>query len=158
MDNTIEYSKTYKASHAFNEVRDIPVAHYVCQWWITQFHGIQIETHAASSIQFKKKNRDQIRWKDLLLPIRRSGLWMTIKVVFQIILTKRLGKIGTIVYKLLITAFLTDVVCTRQTASKLSSLAADLLIHWLGQTYKQTNKLFAFFSLYNPFFQKREFI
>jgi hypothetical protein len=140
MNNTIEYSKSYKAFRAFDEIRDVPVAHYVCQWWITQFQGIRIENHANSSTQFRKKHRDQIRWKDSMAPFRRSGLWMTIKVVFHTILTKRLGKIGTIVYKLLMTAFLTYVVHTRQT-SRLSPLSTDLLIHCLRKIVRRLNKI-----------------
>ena len=41
-------------------------------------------------VQFKKKHRDQIRRNNANLPFRRSGLWMTVKVVFHTILTKRL--------------------------------------------------------------------
>ena len=105
MNNTIEHSKSYKCSREFDEIRDVPISHYVCQWWITQFQGIQSDDLSDQSVQFKKKHRDQIRWNDAEIPFRRSGLWMTIKVVLQAILTKRLGKIGTVVYKLLITAF-----------------------------------------------------
>ena len=140
MNNTIEYFKSYKSSHTFDEIRDVPVSHYVCQWWITHFQGIQIEKPVLSSVQFKKKHRDQIRWKDANLPFRRSGLWMTIKVVFHTILTKRLGKIGTIVYKLMITAFLTDVIYKRQT-SVLPRLSTDLLIHCLRKIVRRLDKI-----------------
>ncbi|CAF3497085.1 unnamed protein product [Rotaria socialis] len=37
MNNTIEHAKVQKASCRFDEVRDVPISHYVCQWWITQF-------------------------------------------------------------------------------------------------------------------------
>ena len=146
MTNTIEYSKSYKSSHAFNEVRNVPVAHYVCQWWITQFQGIQIENQVNPSIQFKKKHRDQIRWKDALMPFRRSGLWMAVKVVFHTILTKRLGKIGTIVYKLLITCFLTYFIYKRQT-SMTSQISTDLLMHCLRKIARRLNKIEKLLSL-----------
>ncbi|CAF4958708.1 unnamed protein product, partial [Rotaria socialis] len=93
MRNTIEYATSYKASRQVSETRNVPESHYVCQWWIQQFEGITIESNSNRFIQFKKKHRDQIRWSNTLLPFRRSGLWMTIKVVFHIILTKRLGRI-----------------------------------------------------------------
>ncbi|CAF4829279.1 unnamed protein product [Rotaria sp. Silwood1] len=114
MNNTIEYSKAHKASYVFNDIREIPIAHYVCQWWITQFKGIEKDDKIKISIPFKKKHRDQIRYNNSMFPFRRSGLWMTVKVVFHTILTKRLEKIGTIVYKLLITKFLTYFISTRQ--------------------------------------------
>ncbi|CAF1340953.1 unnamed protein product [Rotaria sp. Silwood1] len=88
MYNTIEYSKSYKAYRQVDEIRDVPESHYVCQWWIQQFQGIKIENNSNLSIQFKKKHRDQIRWNNAQIPFRRSGLWMTIKVVFHIILSK----------------------------------------------------------------------
>ena len=158
MNNTIEYFKTYKASHQFNEIRDVPIAHYVCQWWIMHFQGIQIESHANSMVPFKKKHRDQIRWKDSLIPFRRSGLWMTIKVVLQTILTKRLGTTGTIIYKLLITAFLIDVVRTRQTTLEFSPLATDLLMYCLRKIARRLNKIECSLSLHeandiNPWIQ-----
>lgn len=31
MNDTIEYWKSYKASHSFNETREVPTAQYVCQ-------------------------------------------------------------------------------------------------------------------------------
>ncbi|CAF3980773.1 unnamed protein product, partial [Didymodactylos carnosus] len=140
MNNTIEFSKSYKSSYAFNEMREVPIAHYVCQWWITQFQGIQIDTQANRSIPFKKKHRDQIRYKNSMFPFRRSGLWMTIKVVFHTILTKRLGKMGTIVYKLLITNFLTYFISTRE-ASMGSRISTDLLIHCLRKIIRRLNKI-----------------
>ncbi|CAF1014822.1 unnamed protein product [Rotaria magnacalcarata] len=93
MNNTIEYFKSHKASYPFNEMREAPVAHYVCQWWIAQFEGSQLDNRIKTSISFKKKHRDQIRYKSSIHPFRRSRLWMTIKVVFHTILTKRLGNI-----------------------------------------------------------------
>ncbi|CAF4652662.1 unnamed protein product, partial [Rotaria socialis] len=136
MKNTIEYSKSYKASRQVNEIRNVPGSHYVCQWWIQQFEGIQIESNSNPSIQFKKKHHDQIRWSDALLPFRRSGLWMTIKVVFRIILTKRLERIGTIIYKLLITHFLTY--CLSKTCSKIST---DVLVHCIRKIVRRLNKI-----------------
>lgn len=102
MSNTIEHPKSYKSKRQVDEIRDIPESHYVCQWWIQHFDGIKIEPNSNTYLEFKKKHRDQIRWNNALLPFRRSGLWMTIKVVLHNILIKRLGHIGTIVYKLLI--------------------------------------------------------
>jgi hypothetical protein len=131
MTNTIEYAKANKSSNTFNEPREVPVAHYVCQWWITQFHSIE---QVKPSIEFKKKHRDQIRWKNSNLPFRRSGLCMTIKIVFQTILTKRLGSIGTIVYKLLITYFLTYVIHQRQ-------ISTDILIQCLRKIVRRLNKI-----------------
>ncbi|CAF3462404.1 unnamed protein product [Rotaria socialis] len=136
MHNTIEYSKSYKASRQVNETRNLPESYYVCQWWIQQFEGIKIKSKSNRSIQFKKKHRDQIRWSDALLPFRRSGLWMTIKVVFHIILTKRLGSIGIIIYKLLITHFLTY--CLSETRSEIST---DVLVHCIRKIVRRLNKI-----------------
>ena len=137
MKNTIEYSKSYKSSYSFDETREVPISHYVCQWWIKQFRGVHIDNQVNTSVSFKKKHRDQIRYKSSAFPFRRSGLWMTIKVVFQSILTKRLGNIGTIIYKLLITNFLTDFISTRQKIIK----SPDLLIYCLRKIVRRLNKI-----------------
>ncbi|CAF4386850.1 unnamed protein product [Rotaria magnacalcarata] len=138
MNNTIEYFKSHKASYPFNEMREAPVAHYVCQWWIAQFEGSQLDNRVKTSISFKKKHRDQIRYKSSIHPFRRSGLWMTIKVVFHTILTKRLGNIGSIVYKLLITNFLTYFISTRQ-ALKNYQISSDLLVFCLRKIVRRLN-------------------
>ena len=137
MTNTIECAKVTKSSNTFNELREVPVAHYVCQWWVSQFQNIE---KVKPSIKFQKKHRDQIRWKSSKLPFRRSGLWMAIKVVFQTILTKSFGMTGTIVYKLLITYFLTYVIHQRQTSSE-SPLSTDILIHCLRKLGRRLKKL-----------------
>ncbi|CAF1403176.1 unnamed protein product [Adineta steineri] len=134
MKNTIEYSKSYKASYPFNETREVPISHYVCQWWITQFEGIEIDNLVNTSVAFKKKHRDQIRYKNGTLPFRRSGLWMTIKVVFHTILIKRLGPISIIIYKLLITNFLIYFISTTQ-------ISTNPLIHCLRKIARRLNKI-----------------
>jgi hypothetical protein len=140
MKNTIEYSKTYKASREFTEIMDVPMSHYVCQWWIQRFPEITVENNSNTFVQFNKKHRDQVRWNNGQLPFRRSGLWMTIKVVFQTILTKRLGNIGTIIYKLLITHFLTYIIYTRQTSMD-SLISVDLLVHCIRKILRRLNKI-----------------
>ncbi|CAF4981090.1 unnamed protein product, partial [Rotaria sp. Silwood1] len=140
MNNTIEYSKSYKASYTFDETREVPISHYVCQWWITHFQDVQIDNQVKTFVSFKKKHRDQIRYKSSAYPFRRSGLWMTMKVVFQSILTKRLGKIGTIVYKLLITDFLTYFISTREKLIN-SRISTDLLVHCLRKIVRRLNKI-----------------
>ncbi|CAF4676762.1 unnamed protein product [Rotaria sp. Silwood1] len=140
MKNTIEYPKSYKASREIMETKDVPVSHYVCQWWIQRFPEITIENSSHTLVQFNKKHRDQVRWNNGQLPFRRSGLWMTIKVIFQTILTKHLGHIGTIVYKLLITHFLTHMIYTRQTSAD-SVLSIDLLVYCLRKILRRLNKI-----------------
>ncbi|CAF2881854.1 unnamed protein product [Rotaria sp. Silwood2] len=125
MVNTIEYSKSYKSSREVDETRELPESHYECQWWIQHFKRLKIENNSNTFIQFKKKHRDHVRWNYASLSFRRSGLWMTIKVVFQTILTKRLKHMGTIVYKLLITSFLTHV-----------KISIGLLVHCIRKLYE----------------------
>ncbi|CAM4883176.1 unnamed protein product [Rotaria socialis] len=140
MNNTIENSKSFKSSYSFNDMREVPIAHYVCQWWIAQFQGIQVDNLVHKPISFKKKHRDQIRYQSSMHPFRRSGLWMTIKVVFHTILTQRLGNIGSIVYKLLITKFLTYVISTRQTLMSYQ-ISSDLLVFCLRKIVRRLNKI-----------------
>ena len=103
----------------------MPIAHYVCHWWISQFENVNKEDLDETIISFKKTSRDQIRCKYAYCsPFRRSGLWMTMKIVFQIILTKHLGQIGNLVYKILITNFLLHVVHTEQ-----KTMSIHLLVH-----------------------------
>ncbi|CAF1027813.1 unnamed protein product [Adineta steineri] len=134
MIDTIEYSKSYKASNEFDETREVPQSHYVCCWWIEQFEGVMVDKTSSNSVQFKKKHRDQIRWNSAALPFRRSGLWMTIKVVLHTILIKRLQTLGTIVYKLLITHFFTYVI-------KNIPMPVDLLVHCIRKIARRLNKI-----------------
>ena len=140
MNNTIEYSTSQKASRTVPEIRDVPQSHYVCQWWIQKFSQLETESNFNSSVQFKKKHRDQIRWNNTLLPFRRSGLWMTIKVTLQTILTKRLGAMGSIIYKLLITQFLVHHIYARQRSDN-NTIPIHLLIHCLRKVVRRLNKI-----------------
>ncbi|CAF4349773.1 unnamed protein product [Rotaria sp. Silwood2] len=139
MNNTIEHAKVQKSSYRFDEIRDVPTSHYVCQWWITQFQDAQVHNQTNPSIAFKKKHRDQIRHTRSMLPFRRSGLWMTIKVVLHTILVRRLGNIGTIVYKLLITHFLTY--CISEKLSNNYRISNDILMHCLRKIVRRLNKI-----------------
>ncbi|UJR12234.1 hypothetical protein I4U23_016411 [Adineta vaga] len=134
MINTIEYSKSYKSSNIVDETREVPQSHYVCRWWIEQFDNIKIEKNSCESVQFKKKHRDQIRWNKAKLPFRRSGLWMTIKIVLHTILIKRLQNLGTIIYKLLLTQFLTYVI-------QKIPMCIDLLVHSMRKITRRLNKI-----------------
>ncbi|CAF1466508.1 unnamed protein product [Adineta ricciae] len=140
MNNTIEHSKSHKASYTFDETREVPISHYVCQWWTTHFQGVQIDNKTNASVSFKKKHRDQIRYKNSAYPFRRSGLWMAVKVVFQNILTKRMGTLGHIVYKLIITDFLTNFIHTRKERRN-SSRSTDVLVHCLRKIVRRLNKI-----------------
>ena len=134
MNHSIEYSKSYKASNEVDETRDVPESHYVCQWWIEQFQEINLENSSNKCYQFRKKHRDHIRWNKTLLPFRRSGLWMTIKVVFQTILTKQLSYDGFVIYKFLITHFLTDLIYKKR-------ISTDLLVHCIRKIIRRLNKI-----------------
>ncbi|UJR11323.1 hypothetical protein I4U23_015504 [Adineta vaga] len=134
MMNTIECSKSRKGVSRFDEVRDVPIAHYVCQWWISQLQGEKMKNNSDLTYQFQKKHRDHIRWKDAQQPFRRSGLWMTIKVILQLILTKDLGINGRIIYKSLIALFLTDFVSTQ-------NLSTDLSVYCTRKITRRLNKI-----------------
>ena len=131
LKNTIEWSKSTKASREVSEIRDVPESHYVCQWWIQHFKEIQIH-HETN--QFTKKHRDQIRWNNALLPFRRSGLWMTIKTVIHLICIKRLRNMGTMVYKLFMTHFLTHILISRETS-------IDRLVHCIRKILRRLHKI-----------------
>ncbi|CAF4660036.1 unnamed protein product [Rotaria sp. Silwood2] len=140
MNNTLEHNQSYKSSRAFDETRDVSVSLYVCHWWITQFQEVDIENPIKQGIQFTKKHRDHVRWDNALLPFRRSGLWMMMKVVLETILMKNFGNFGNVVYKLLITYFLTYVIYTRQKRID-SKINLDLLIHCLRKIVRRLNKI-----------------
>ena len=141
MKNSLEYSQSYRRSRSHDETREITMSHYVTEWWISHFQGINNNNRDHPSISFRKKHRDQIRWKDASVPFRRSGLWMAMKTVVQTILVKKLGTFGRIVYKLLITLFLTQIVYTRQQSldSRISNV--DLLMHCLKKVVRRLNKI-----------------
>ncbi|CAF1517423.1 unnamed protein product [Adineta ricciae] len=134
MSKTIEYSKSQNASGKADETLDVPESHYVCQWWIQQFQGLTNNDTAEICLPFKKKHRDHIRSQGGPSPFRRSGLWMTIKVVSQTILTKSLKENATIVYKLFITHFLTYTICTR-------TPSIDLLVFSIRKIVRRLNKI-----------------
>ena len=139
--NSLEYRQAYRNSRSFDETRDITMSHYVTDWWINHFQRINPASRNARSIPFRKKHRDQIRWKDADLPFRRSGLWMVIKTVLQTILADQLGQSARLVYKLLITSFLTDFLHARQLAADCTILNVDLLMHCLKKITRRLNKI-----------------
>ena len=137
MSNTIELPKSTTSSHYDRDMREVPIAHYVCHWWISQFENVKSEDFDAKIIKFKKKYRDQIRCKyAYCLPFRRSGLWMTMKIVFQIILTKHLGQIGNLVYKILITNFLLYIIYTKQ-----KTISIHFLVYCCQKIVRRLNKI-----------------
>ena len=138
--NQIEYPTIRKGSREIIDKKDVSLSDYVCQWWIQHFSNITMETNSTPINSFRKKYRDQIRCNSNGLPFRRSGLWMSIKVVFQTILTKHFGILATIVYKLLITHFLTYAIYTRQTSMN-SPISIELLIHCLRKILRRLNKI-----------------
>ena len=140
MQNTIEHSKTQKSAYTFNETRDVPISHYVCQWWISQFQNIQKENPIQPPLKFTKKHRDQIRWNSSRLPFRQSGLWMTMKMVFHNMLAKRFGHDGVVIYKLMITGFLLDVINNTQESAE-SKMCPDLLVHCLRKIARRLIKI-----------------
>ena len=88
-------------------------------------------------LNLRKKSRDQIRCKYAFCsPFRRSGLWMTIKIVFQIILTKHFGQIGNLLYKILITHFLFYVAQKEQ-----KTMSSHLLVHCSREIVQRLNKI-----------------
>ncbi|CAF4475702.1 unnamed protein product, partial [Rotaria socialis] len=137
MKNTIEYN-------------GLPSSDYICQWWIQQFSEVKVENNYSYGIQFKKKHRDRVNCNSASVnaPFRRSGLWMTIKVVLQTIVTIHLKDIGTIVYKLLITHFLTYVIYTRSISTN-SKLSIDLLVYCIRKIVRRLNKIDSLLSSRN---------
>ena len=136
MTNTVEHLTSNQNDRQRNGLADISQSHYVCQWWIQQFQGIKIENNFNSVSEFKKKHRDQIRCNgNSSVPFRRSGLWMTIKVVLQTILTKQLGECGTVIYKLIITHFLTCII------ESTVPISVDVLSHAIKKIVRRLNKL-----------------
>ena len=140
MTHTIEYVKSYKTSSKDVSIRNVPKSHYVCQWWIQQFKGIEIQNNISSLVQFEKQHRDHIRLNDGHRPFRRSGLWMTIKTVLEIIFTKHFGEVGIIVYKLFITRFLTYTLDMLK-GSNNSAISTDLLVHCIRKIVRRMNKV-----------------
>lgn len=136
MTNTIEYLPAYQTSREDASISNLPQSHYVCQWWIQQFKDIQSDCTAHPTVQFKKKHREHIRLSKENVPFRRSGLWMTMKTVIEIILTKEFGEIGILIYKLFVTRFLTYILDTRQ-----KTVSTDLLVHCIRKIVRRMNKI-----------------
>ncbi|CAF1128844.1 unnamed protein product [Adineta ricciae] len=138
MTNTIKELPFYQSSQHVT-IRNLPESHYVCQWWIQQFKDIQQNCDANSSVQFKKKHRDHIRLGEgNNVPFRRSGLWMTMKTVTELILTKQYGEIGILIYKLLITRFLTYML---EKYAEQRTISMDLLLFCIRKMVRRLNKI-----------------
>jgi hypothetical protein len=73
--------------------------------------------------------------------VGRSGLWMTIKVVFHTFLIKDLGDISTVLYKLLITHFLMYVIHTINHSDENLKMSTDVLVHCVRKIVRRLNKI-----------------
>lgn len=136
--NTIEELPSYQSSQ-HTSIQNLLKSHYVCQWWIQQFKDIEQNCNADSSVQFKKKHRDHIRLKEGdNVPFRRSGLWMAMKTVIEIILTKQFREAGVLIYKLLITRFLTYML---EKYAEQRTASMDLLVYCIRKIFRRLNKI-----------------
>ncbi|CAL8134250.1 unnamed protein product [Orchesella dallaii] len=88
--------KSRKGGHTFPEVRELSNPFLISEFIIGMLQPISEKEYTetmkkCTSIKISKKIRDEVNWKNSYIPFRRSGLWMSAKVVLQLSLQEDLG-------------------------------------------------------------------
>ncbi|KAJ7521861.1 hypothetical protein O6H91_19G071900 [Diphasiastrum complanatum] len=129
--------KSRKAGTDVPESRDVADASYVIKWLLPAVAGHSLITGEAGVVRMRKKIRDDVLWKNTRLPWRRSGEYMTVKVVLQSTLMGRLGAHdGLVAYKLIILRVMTLVL--RENYPKMDT---DVLLQILSKLARRLSKL-----------------
>ena len=98
----ITYATSKKARVDNIETRDVPESTMVFEWVPAILVAHHSSVNADNEKTIYKKIRDDIVHSNQLLPFRRSGLWMSIKVVLQLRLYQLFGDIdGKVIYKVI---------------------------------------------------------
>ena len=104
----IAIPKSKKAGSEHEEVRDVADPIMISKWF-----SLTVTTKDAIAdsklIAIQKKMRDQVVWRKTFLPFRRSGMWMTIKVICQLLLNNNIDHVSALFYyKLILLEFMLE--------------------------------------------------
>ena len=102
--NKISFAISNKSGQTQYEMRDVPEPKLVFDWLPAVLVGVNSSIIVENDQKVLKKIRDDIVFqKNKLYPFRRSGMWMSIKVVLQLRLCELFGEFeGKIIYKIVI--------------------------------------------------------
>lgn len=90
--------KSTKAGSKEDEGRDVVSSVIVTEWLVALLGG-----ELAHEKMINKKIRNSIEWSNAMHPYRRSGLWMSIKIILQLLLVWKYGENdGKVYYKALL--------------------------------------------------------
>lgn len=129
--------KSKKAGKKVPETRDVVDPSYVTSWLLLAVAGESIITGEKGVVRVRKKIRDDVLWDDTELPWRRSGEYMTVKIVLHSTLIGTLGEQqGLIVYKYILIQ-----VMTRILEQNYKNLETDVVLQMLSKLARRLSKL-----------------
>ncbi|KAL9653598.1 hypothetical protein ABK040_000515 [Willaertia magna] len=118
------------------ETREPVKPDYVIEWLLatlTNQEGIETEVE-----RIPKKIRDSVLWNDTEIPFRRSGLWLTMKVVLHTFFVWKCGKqLGTIYYKTVMLKLMLELA----KHSHMNTIDSDVKIQINAKIAHRMNKL-----------------
>lgn len=129
--------KIKKGGCDFNEPRDITHPMYVTQYLAALISDEKSETVGTDYfLPIKKKIRDQVVYSKNGGLIRRSGIWMSIKVILQLEMVNKFGsEKGYTLYKLIMLDFL------QQFCNKWCLLGNDLSQQMIAKISRRLTKI-----------------
>ncbi|KAG0619346.1 hypothetical protein M758_4G132600 [Ceratodon purpureus] len=129
--------KSKKAGKGVPETRDVVDPSYVTRWLLLAVAGESIITGETGVARVRNKIRDDVLWNDTELPWRRSGEYMTVKIVLQSTLVGKLGEQhGLISYKYILIQ-----VMTRILRQNYKNLETDVVLQMLSKFARRLSKL-----------------
>lgn len=129
--------KSTKARDKVVETRDVADASYMTTWLVLAVAGRSKISAGDDTARVEKKIRDDILWDNAAQPWRRSGEYMTVKVVLQSTLQHRLGSSnGRISYKLALIQVMTNFL-----QRNYMQLETDLVLQMLSKLARRLSKV-----------------
>ena len=129
-----------KAGEIQTEVRDVPTPTLLFEWIPAMLVSNQPNVNVDSTKKVVKKILDDIVHYGKLEPFRRSGMWISIKVVLELKLCEIYGDIkGKIIYKLIVLVLVSEL-CL-MSINETSSYSSDLRFQMIKKLGRRLYKL-----------------
>ncbi|CAL8134338.1 unnamed protein product [Orchesella dallaii] len=136
-----------KGGQTFKETRQVSSPCIISEFLVGMLQPISQNEYNEvmkkhTSIKISKKIRDEINWENCNLPFRRSGLWMSAKVVLQLSLKEELGneKDARLAYKIILLQMITHI-CNKFGIWKRMSHDRDIISQMLVKLARRAQKL-----------------
>lgn len=124
------------------ETRDVADPMYISEWLLTSLSNKDSKIVTGHNFpEIVKKVRDDVIYKGGDFPFRRSGLWMTMKVVLQLNLEKELRHdAGKCIFKMIIIHFASKM-CEFLLSSEYRTIDTGLAMQMLAKLGRKLDKL-----------------